>query len=120
MMNILTVSNHITMLDRLEKELTVLYPEAVIIREIDALMAGKYAFNHGVDMVFAEAEMKRMNGLDLIRFVRHEHPGVKSFLVGSKKELSESLFTVSEDVTGVLVYPLSRNALRKAVLKAEP
>lgn len=111
-MKILTVSNHMKMLEELGKELSDIYPVAEIIKETDALMAGKYAFNHGVDVVFAEADMKRMNGLQLIQFVRQEHPDVKSFLVGTEKELSESFLTVSEDVTGVLTYPFAENAIR--------
>lgn len=114
MMKILTVSNHMTMLEELGKELSDLYPDAEIIKETDALMAGKYAFNHEVDVVFAEADMKRMNGLQLIQFVRFEHPDVKSYLIGSERELSESFLTVSEDVTGVLIYPFAENAIRDA------
>lgn len=110
-MKILTVANHISILDDLEKQLTHIFPNAKIVKQTDALMAGKYAFNEGVDIVFAEADMKRMNGLQLIQFVRHDHPAVKSFLIGSEKELSESLLIVSEDVTGILTYPLEENAV---------
>ena len=113
-MNILTVANHITVLEELGKDLSDVFPDAEIIQETDALMAGKYAFNHKVDMVFAEVEMKRMNGLQLIQFVRYERPAVKSFLIGSEKELSESLLVISEDVTGVLTYPFAKNAIYAA------
>lgn len=99
-------------LEELGRELSDIFPEGEIIKETDALMAGKYSFNHEVDVVFAEADMKRMNGLQLIQFVRQEHPDVKSFLIGSEKELSESFLVVSEDVTGVLAYPLTENAIR--------
>lgn len=112
MIKILTVSNHRMMLDELEKELSAMYPEAEIIKETDALMAGKYAFHHDVDIVFAETDMKRMNGMQLIQFVRFEHPNVKSYLIGSEKELSESFLVVTEDVTGVLTYPFSKNEIR--------
>lgn len=118
-MKILTVANHMTMLDELKKELSEIFPEAKIIKETDALMAGKYAFNHGVDIVFAEADMKRMNGLQLIQFVRQEHPDVKSFMVGTEKELSESFLIVSEDVTGVLTYPLAKNAIRNVLQRSD-
>ena len=112
-MRILTAANHVTVLKDLVKELSAIFPGAEIIQENDALMAGKYAFNHDVDIVFAEADMKRMNGLQLIQFVRHEHPAVKSFLIGTESELSDSLLVVSEDVTGILTYPLARNAVRE-------
>lgn len=117
-MKILAVSNHAAMLEELGKELTALCPDAEIIKETDALMAGKYAFHHEVDVVFADADMKRMNGLQLIRFVRQERPRVKSFLIGSERKPSEPAPTVPEDVTGVLTYPLSAGAIRNALQRS--
>ena len=113
MMKIMTVGNHGAVLNELEKELSEIFPDGEIIRETDALMAGKYAFNHEVDMVFAEADMKRMNGLQLIQFVRHEHPDVKSYLIGSEEEFSDSFLVVSEDVTGILTYPFTEEAIQE-------
>lgn len=114
---ILTVGNHMTMLEELEKELTEICPEAKIIKETDALMAGKYAFNNEVDTVFAEADMKRMNGLQLIQFVRHKHPDVKSFLIGTDEDLTDSFLVVSEDVTGILTYPFMKKTIRDTLRK---
>ena len=117
-MKILTVANHIAILEELEKELKKLEKQIndKIIRETDALMAGKYAFNHEVDIVFAETNMKRMNGLQLIQFVKHEHPGVKSYLIGADEDFSESFLIVLEDVTGILIYPFTEKAIQ-AVLQ---
>lgn len=114
-MKILTAANSTAMLNELESELSNIYPEAEIIKENDALMAGKYAFNHRVDLVIAEADMKRMSGLQLIQFVRQEHPDVKSYLMGTEAELSDSVLVISEDVTGILTYPFEKNALRTAL-----
>lgn len=113
-MKILAAANYRSMLDELETELSGLFPGAEIVKETDALMAGKYAFNQAVDVVFAEAEMKRMNGLQLIQFVRREHPAVKSFLMGTREELEDSSLLLSEDVTGVLTYPFGAQAVRDA------
>lgn len=118
-MKILTVANHKAMLDALEEELRDIFPGSEIVKETDALMAGKYAFNQGVDIVFAEAEMKRMNGLQLIRFVRQEHPRVRSYLMGSQEELSESFVVVSEDITGILVYPFAHRAVQDTCKRSE-
>lgn len=113
-MKILAVANHLGLLEELKKKLSDVFPGAEIIKEKDALMAGKYAFNQKVDIVFAEVDMKRMNGLQLIQFIRQEHPDVKSFLIGTEKEFSESFLVVSEDVTGLLTYPFAENAIRDA------
>lgn len=119
MMRIMTVGNHIAILGQLGKELSEIFPEGEIIQQTDALMAGKYAFNHRVDIVFAEADMKRMNGLQIIRFVRHEHPNVKSFLIGSKNNLFNMLLDISEDVTGVLAYPFAKDEIKGALQNAD-
>lgn len=114
-MKILTVGNHIDRLEDLGKELSAIFPDGEIIRETDALMAGKYAFNHKVDIVFAETDMKRMNGIQLIQFVKHEHPDVKGYLVGTDKELSEAFLIDSDDVTGILIYPFAERAISDAL-----
>ena len=80
-MTILAVSNNSTMLERLCNGLSSILPDADIIRETDSLMAGKYSFNHNIDMLFADVNMKRMGGVELIRFARQEHPGVLSYLI---------------------------------------
>lgn len=113
-MKILAVANRIAVLEALEKELKEAFPGSEIVQETDVLMAGKYAFNQGVDIVFAEANMKRMNGLQMIRFVRQEHPGVISFLVGTEQELSEARLPAAEEVTGILTYPFAKGAIQAA------
>ena len=80
-MTILAVSNNSTMLENLCNGLSSILPNANIIRETDSLMAGKYSFNHNFDILFADVNMKRMGGVELIRFVRQEHPGVLSYLL---------------------------------------
>ena len=116
-MIIMTVGNHAAILKELVKELSEIFPGSEIIAETDALMAGKYAFNHEVDIVFAEADMKRMNGLQLIQFVRHKHPDVKSFLIGTDEDLSGFLGVVSEDVTGILTYPFMKKTIQDTLRK---
>ena len=110
-MKILTAANHVAILEELEKELSAVSPGSEIIRETDALMAGKYVFNHEDDMVFAETNMKPLNGLQRIQFVKHEHPGVKSYLIGADEDFSESFLIVSEDVTGILTYPFTKETI---------
>lgn len=118
-MKIMTVGSHIAVLKELCEELAEIFPDGDIIQETDTLMAGKYAFNNEVDMVFAETDMKRMNGLQLIQFVRHEHPDVKSYLIGSDKDFMDSFLIVSEDVTGILTYPFTKKTIRNVLKVSE-
>ena len=57
-MTILAVSNNFSLLERLCNGLSSILPDADIIRETDSLMAGKYSFNHHIDMMFADVNMK--------------------------------------------------------------
>lgn len=113
-MRILTVSNSLNVLSALNERLTKVYPEADIIRETDPLMAGKYSFHNAVDMVFADINMKRMTGLQLIQFIKHEHTDVLTYLVGTDEEIDASLtMTASDDVTGVIIYPFTEESFSR-------
>ena len=57
-MTILTVSNNFSLLERLCNGLLSILPDADIIRETDSLMPGKYSFNHHIDMMFTDVNMK--------------------------------------------------------------
>lgn len=91
-MTVLAVSNNSSLLEKLCNGLSSIPPNADIISEIDSLMAGKYSFNHNFDMLFADVNMKRMGGVELIRFVRHEHPEVLSYLIVPSGEKNDFPF----------------------------
>ena len=114
-MTILAVSNNFSLLERLCNELSSILPDADIIRETDSLMAGKYLFNHNFDMLFADVNMKRMGGVELIRFVRQEHPGVFSYLIVPSGEINDFPFLTPDEVTGIIEEPLTKESLKKAL-----
>ena len=114
-MTILAVSNNFSLLERLCNGLSSILPDADIIRETDSLMAGKYSFNHNIDMLFADVNMKRMGGVELIRFARQEHPGVLSYLIVPNGEQNEFPFLTSDEVTGIIEEPLTKASLEKAL-----
>ena len=112
-MTILAVSNNSTMLERLCNGLSSILPNANIIRETDSLMAGKYSFNHHIDMMFADVNMKRMCGVELIQFVRQEHPGVLSYLIVPSREINDFPFLTSDEVTGIIEDSFTKESLKK-------
>lgn len=114
-MTILAVSNNYGLLERLCNGLSSILPNANIIRETDSLMAGKYSFNHNIDMLFADVNMKRMGGVELIRFARQEHPGVLSYLIVPSGEINDFPFLTPDEVTGIIEEPLTRESLKKAL-----
>ena len=114
-MTILAVSNNKSLLENLCNGLSSILPDADIIRETDSLMAGKYSFNHNIDMLFADVNMKRMGGVELIRFARQEHPGVLSYLIVPSGEINDFPFLTPDEVTGIIEEPLTKASLEKAL-----
>ena len=114
-MTVLAVSNNSSLLEKLCNGLSSILPNADIISETDSLMAGKYSFNHNFDMLFADVNMKRMGGVELIRFVRHEHPEVLSYLIVPSGEKNDFPFLTPDEVNGLIEEPLTKASLEKAL-----
>ena len=106
-MNILTVSNDAGLLAALSGVPEELFPDAAITRGTDPLMAGKYAFHLEVDILLADVDMKRMDGIQLIHFVRQEHPAVRAYLMGQESTLRDLPLNVPEDVAGLIALPFT-------------
>ena len=113
-MKILAVGKDPTLLAEVCACLAELFPDAEVRREMDALLAGKYVFNHKVDLLIAEIGTRRMNGVQLCRFVRREQPDVCTCVIGTEKELL-SLAPVKE-VDHTLEFPCTVDSMRIALL----
>ena len=101
-MNILAVSNDAGLLAALSGVPEELFPDAAITRGINFLMAGKFAFHHEVDILLADVDMKRMDGIQLIHFVRQKQPVVRAYLMGQESTLRDLPLNVPEDVAGLI------------------
>ena len=114
-MNILTVSNDAGLLAALSGVPEELFPDAAITRGTDPLMAGKYAFHHEVDILLADVDMKRMDGIQLIHFVRQEQPAVRAYLMGQERTLRDLPLNVPEDVAGLIALPFTTAGVAAAL-----
>lgn len=110
-MKILAVSNHADTLAALSDILEHLFPDAGIVPMTDPLMAGKYAFHNHVDILLADTDMKRMDGIHLIRFVRQEQPAVRAYLLGAAPVPS----ALPENPAGYIAYPFRADAVAGAL-----
>ena len=117
-MNILVVGSNEVLLPTLEGILKGLCPGAVITRAADPLMAGKCAFHNKVDLLLAEVEMRRMNGVQLIRFVRQEQPAVRAYLMGSADALRGLPPHIQSEAAGLIPFPLTAAAVEAALKDA--
>lgn len=110
-MKILAVCNKSSVLSELCPILSDLFPEAEIIQETDPLMACKYSFNNKINYVFATDVMKRMNGSDLLQFIKKEHPEVKTCLIS--KDIQSSSSRLFDEPDGMIGYPFSIESIKK-------
>ena len=116
-MKILAVSNELAILSGLEESLKTAFPSADVIKETDPLMACKYSFNNEVNYVFASEEMRRMNGSDLLQFIKREHPSVKTYLIFDGE--IPSAVTFYDDYDGIVEYPFSSEELSRILTNGE-
>ena len=110
-MNILLVESSIQRLRSTAVLLQRVLPNSFVMSTADPLMAAKYAFNHSVDLVLAALNMKRMSGLQLIAFVREQHPEVRTCLLASDQELADCPEIFNSGVQW-LALPITEEALR--------
>ena len=106
-MNILTASNDAGLLAALSGVPEELFPDAAITRGTNPLMAGKFAFHHEVDILLADVDMKRMDGIQLIHFVRQKQPVVRAYLMGQESTLRDLPLNMPEDMAGLIVLPFT-------------
>ena len=108
-------------LEELKKCLTEIYPQTEIITENDPLMAGKYCFLNHVDIVFADLDNRRIEGLQMEKFVHHSNPEAKFYLTGEMQDFLD--WDIIDDegrlcvdgVSGVISYPVTTEKIKKAL-----
>lgn len=116
-MVILIVDNDLDRLHELEQSVQGAFPDETVFAYQDPLMAGKYSFNHPVDILIAGVVMKRMDGLQMSSFVRMTNPNAKVYLHGSQSEFEKSIILEDENINGQLVRPVTGKALRKIAME---
>ena len=85
-MVILAVDGQADRLRPLEEQLRQIFPKDTVLAETDPLMAGKYVFFHPVDLVLAELNMRRADGLKIRDFVRYANAQARVYLMGSQDD----------------------------------
>lgn len=106
-------------LDELYRNIAKLFPEGEITAETDSLMAGKDCFSKEFDVVFANLEDRRLDGLRMKEFVRRSNPMAKFFLCGNANDLydwniiDEDGNICEDGVDGAVCYPVTKDKLIK-------
>ena len=117
-MTILAVDDSALRLHDIVRLLHDIFPDDTVIAESDALAAGKFGFNHSVDVIFAAAEMPRLDGCKLMEFIRHTNPDAMAFLL---LESDGALYCGpwTEEADGLLYFPITTTKLQDALKKAQ-
>ena len=124
-MVILAVDGQADRLRPLEEQLRQIFPKDTVLAETDPLMAGKYVFFHPVDLVLAELNMRRVDGLKIRDFVRYANAQARVYLMGSQDDfydwdlLDEEGAICAPGLDGLLFRPITMEQL-KSTLKIAP
>ncbi len=112
-MIILAVDPDTAALERLSACLRAVYPDSEIVTFSDPLLAVKYGYNHSIDVLFAEIEMKGMGGFDIARLIRNsrkgETPVSVNFVTSTEEYRTDALRFLAD---GYLRKPVDEDAIR--------
>ena len=96
-------------LERLTRILVSAFPGSTIYRHSDMLRVPHDVLNNKVDAVFLEAEMGKMNGLDLIQSLHGQKPELSLFIISATEEFRRK--AVELGANGYFVLPESEEHL---------
>ena len=120
-MKILATDYDRVRLAKLSGYLSEIYPHDIIVTEADSLMAGKKCFFEAFDIVFANLNDRRLDGLKMKDFARHCNPCAKYYICGDPGELYEwnvidEQGNICEDgVDGAVTFPVTREKIVSAL-----
>ena len=120
-MKILATDYDRVRLAKLSGCLAEIYPHDKIVTEADSLMAGKKCFFEAFDIVFANLNDRRLDGLKMKDFARHCNPFAKYYICGDPGELYEwniidEQGNIFEDgVDGAITYPITKEKIVSAL-----
>lgn len=123
-MKILIADINKNRLSELSGNLAKLIPDGEITAETDSLMAGKDCFTKAFDVVFANLDDRRLDGLKMKEFVRRSNPDAKFFLCGNTHDLYEWNIIdddgniCEEGIDGAISFPVTKEKLIE-LLKAQ-
>lgn len=118
-MKILIADSNKSRLDVLSAIIGEFFPNGQITAETDSLMAGKDCFSETFDVVFANLDDRRLDGLKLREFVRRSNPKAKYYLCGNEHDLYDwniidEEWNICEDgVDGAVSYPVTKNKIAR-------
>lgn len=115
-MTILAVDPDAEALKALTLCLDAAFPQGEIHGFCDPLSAVKYGFNHRIDAIFTEIDMKLLSGFDLVRLIRERQaaePAVCFLSEAPGQDLSPGLLAAE----GYLAKPVTPDTVQNALMR---
>lgn len=110
-MNFVTVNNNKEQLNELKALLCTLYADSYIVEFTDPMAAAKYILNNLVDTVFAEGEMKRVDGIVLRDIIHKSKPNLRVIVT----DIDDSEDICDSDI--ILVRPITKEKIKQCMEK---
>lgn len=70
---------------------------------------------HSYDIVLTDLRLPGLSGLDLLKYLRSQHPATRTLLMSGKAEASDAAAAVNEGVDGMLLKPFGLEELRTCI-----
>lgn len=88
-MLIVLVNNNITEMESFSTRIKQEIPNCTCLLFADPFLSVKYIMNNPVDMVFVEAKMQRLNGIELLRNIRRYSPDLPVVILAEDNKMRE-------------------------------
>lgn len=109
-MQVVLVDSNRAWLDTQTALLARTMPALRVLATPDPLKAAQYGQAHPVDFLFAQLDMKRMNGIQLSTFMRYDNPKIQVFLMATAEQFDDCLEEYGDNVHQLLA-PVSAETL---------
>ena len=111
MMKILAVEPDQNDLDRLTDALRKVHGECEVLSYRDPMLAFQYAYNNPVDVVFAAADMGRLNGFTLAKMLYQACGKISVYLIGADNTFRSDARRLM--LNGFLVRPVTPEGITR-------
>lgn len=110
-----TADSNREQLEGLTKLLVSAFPGSTIYQHVNPLRAPGDVLHNRIAGVFLEAEMEQIGGIELMQMLHRQKPTLSVYILSqTEKYRSKALESGAE---GYLVYPISEQQIKEAILK---
>ena len=103
--------------DGMEKIFQKIPEVKVVLKCADGYEARQYLENHAADAIFSDIRMKKMNGLELTKWIAENRKDCKVVLVSAYSDFSYAQTAIAYGVFGYLLKPVRPDNVKAIIMR---